>query len=287
MKTMSGLISNMKDRWVLFQKEVSDSGWTDYIKAQLTDLGNRLDAMAEDGRLKKLADGISDTFIAIAESIKAVFSNLTIDEVIQKTTAGFQSIVDSSTGVIQTFTVLGNSISVVFNSFSLTVKGIATLVTGAIGQIAKSAAGIAGALGFDETQEKLKSFADGTKAITQAFASGVAEDAQDIRNNFGSISEALTSSPPQIAEILKKARDSIKDTSKEVKKTNEDVKESTEDNVSTAETLYGNLQTALDEINTSNLLLHSLLQESSVLSIQAATSMSVSHLGTKTNCWKC
>ncbi|WP_281648966.1 tape measure protein, partial [Parendozoicomonas sp. Alg238-R29] len=105
MATLAGLWSNMKDRFELFAKAISESGWADYIKAQLTAVGNRLDEMASNGQLQTLATNISATFIAIAESVKAFFANLTIDELVNTTTAGFQKIVDAASTVITTFTV--------------------------------------------------------------------------------------------------------------------------------------------------------------------------------------
>ncbi|WP_230460044.1 hypothetical protein, partial [Sansalvadorimonas verongulae] len=164
MKTLSGLWSNMKDRFELFAKAISDSGWADYIKAQMTAVGNKLDELAANGKLDELATNISATFIAIAESLKAFFANLTLDEVVNTTTSGFQKIVDTATTVIATFQVLGNGIKALFNSLSVVVKGAATFITGAIAKISEAAADIVGALGFDELEQKARSFSNGTRA---------------------------------------------------------------------------------------------------------------------------
>ncbi|MCL6270724.1 tape measure protein [Sansalvadorimonas sp. 2012CJ34-2] len=226
MKTMSGLVSNMKDRWLLFQKAVSDSGWTDYIKAQLTSLGNRLDELANDGKLQTLAKNISGTFIAIAESIKQFFSNLTIDEVVNSTTAGFQKIVDAAGGVITTFQILGNGIGALFNSLKLVVKGAATFITGAIAQISKAAANIVGALGFEELQRKIEFFSDGSQAVMSAFADSVVKDAEKIRSNYETIGEALTRETPKVADALAQAKASIEATGAGIEESNKKVEAS-------------------------------------------------------------
>ncbi len=128
MKTMAGLISNMKDRWVLFQKRFSDAGWTDYIKAHLTLPGNKLDELASNGRLQELANNISATFITIAETIKAFLADLTFEDVVKRTTDGFKSIADSAGTVITAVASVGNGISAMLNSFSLVVKGAGAVI---------------------------------------------------------------------------------------------------------------------------------------------------------------
>ena len=165
MATLSGLWSNMKDRFELFQKAISDSGWADYIKAQMTAVGNKLDELAENGKLQELATNISATFIAIAESLKAFFANLTLDEVVNTTTSGFQKIVDAATSVIATFQIVGNGIQALFNSLSVVVKGAATFITGAISKISEVAAEVAGSLGFEELEAKARGFSLGTRAV--------------------------------------------------------------------------------------------------------------------------
>ena len=258
MKTMSGLVSNMKDRWLLFQKAVSDSGWTDYIKAQLTALGNRLDQLASDGKLQTLAQNISGTFIAIAESIKQFFSSLTIDEVVNSTTAGFQKIVDAAGGVITTFQVLGNGIGALFNSLKLVVKGAATFITGAIAQISQAAANIVGTLGFDELQRKVAFFAGGSQAVMSAFADSVVKDAEKIRSNYESIGNALTRETPKVADALAQAKASIEATGAGIEESNKKVeasqnslKQNTEKTTDEAKKKYAQLKQEAQGVNQS------------------------------------
>ncbi|WP_196221088.1 hypothetical protein, partial [Sansalvadorimonas verongulae] len=158
------------------------SGWADYIKAQMTAVGNKLDELAANGKLNELATNISATFIAIAESLKAFFANLTLDEVVNTTTSGFQKIVDTATTVIATFQVLGNGIKALFNSLSVVVKGAATFITGAIAKIAEAAADIVGALGFDELEQKARTFSLATGAVMNRFADGVTKDANKVKD---------------------------------------------------------------------------------------------------------
>ena len=226
MSTLSGLWSNMKDRFELFAKAISESGWADYIKAQLSAVGNKLDELASNGKLQALATNIAATFIAIAESLKAFFANLTIDELVNTTTAGFQKIVDGAGTVITTFTVIGNGIQALFNSLSLVVKGAATFITGAIAQISKAAASVADALGFEELADKAQHFSDGTSAIMKAFADGVVEDANKVRTSYKNIGQAITTETPKIADTLKLAKASIEETGAGIEEANQKAGES-------------------------------------------------------------
>lgn len=58
-KTMSGLISNMKDQWSGFLMMVANAGIFDKVKGQLEKWSNRIAKMAEDGRLAAWAENIS------------------------------------------------------------------------------------------------------------------------------------------------------------------------------------------------------------------------------------
>ena len=220
MTTLSGLWSNMKDRFELFQKAISDSGWADYIKAQMTAVGNKLDELASNGKLQELATNISATFIAIAESLKAFFANLTIDEVVNTTTSGFQKIVDAATTVISTFQIVGNGIQALFNSLSVVVKGAATFITGAISKISEVAAEVAGSLGFEELEAKARGFSLGTRAVMTQFANGVVKDADKIKQSYLKIGEVITTETPKVKDTLEIAKASIEATGAGIEESN-------------------------------------------------------------------
>ena len=226
MATLSGLWSNMKDRFELFAKAISESGWADYIKAQLSAVGNKLDELANSGKLQELATRIAVTFIGIAESLKAFFANLTLDDLVNTTTAGFQKIVDAASVVMAIFKTLGLSIQTLFHSLSVAVKAAATFVTGAIAQIARAAASLASALGLEELERKATDFSHATTAVMTAFANSVASDANKIRNNYEGIIETVTTETPKIADTLKLAQASIAATGAGIEEANSQSAES-------------------------------------------------------------
>uniref|UniRef100_UPI00248ECC97 hypothetical protein n=1 Tax=Parendozoicomonas sp. Alg238-R29 TaxID=2993446 RepID=UPI00248ECC97 len=139
---------------------------------------------------------------------------------VNTTTAGFQKIVDAASTVITTFTVIGNGVQALFNSLSLVVKGAATFITGAIAQISKAAATIAGALGFEELEQQAQNFSNATGAVMQAFAEGVANDANTIKKSYTTIGQAITTETPKIADTLKMAKASIEATGAGIEEAN-------------------------------------------------------------------
>lgn len=70
MSQLSGLISNAKDNIADFYNQVATSGSLDWLKGQLADLNAEFKAMSDDGRLKKLAQEISDWLVRAGEAIK-------------------------------------------------------------------------------------------------------------------------------------------------------------------------------------------------------------------------
>ena len=206
MKILSGLVSNMKDRWEIFQKTVAESGWADYVKAQLTSLGNKLDEMANNGQLQELASNISATFITIAETIKAFFADLTIEDFVKRTTDGFKSIADSAGTVITVVASVGNGISAMLNSFSLVVKGAGAVIATVIGGIADGVADLVGFLGFEDLEAKVQHFADGMIPVSKAFGESMAKDAHKVRESYKAIGKAITTETPKIADTLKQVK---------------------------------------------------------------------------------
>jgi tape measure domain-containing protein len=72
MGTWTGLVSNLKDMWLNFVNDISESGFLDYMKEQLQALITEIKALAADGTLKRWAKEISDGLIKVGESIKSV-----------------------------------------------------------------------------------------------------------------------------------------------------------------------------------------------------------------------
>lgn len=71
MKTLSGLVSNLKDQATEFLNRIANAGVLDYFKAQLTALGDQIARLTKTGELDAYAKRISDGIIATANAVKS------------------------------------------------------------------------------------------------------------------------------------------------------------------------------------------------------------------------
>lgn len=72
MSSLSGLVSNLKDRFTQFYLLIANSGALDYLKAQIQAVSQLFDELAASGKLEELAKKISDGFISMAETAKSL-----------------------------------------------------------------------------------------------------------------------------------------------------------------------------------------------------------------------
>ncbi|WP_029300348.1 tape measure protein [Aeromonas hydrophila] len=76
MSLLSGLISNAQDNLAKFYRMVADNGALAWLKNQLANLNTEFEAMARDGRLQEWAKRLSDGFITMGETLKALIQTL-------------------------------------------------------------------------------------------------------------------------------------------------------------------------------------------------------------------
>ena len=160
MSLLSGLMANMSDRWTEFKDAVAKAGWLDYVKAQLSELGNKLDEMAGDGRLQQLAKSISDGFISMAEAIRLSLSQIRFDDFVANIQSSFNTVSTILGSLRGAFSTAGNTIKLFFNGFTVTVKGFASGFAYTIGEIIYGWSKLAEVVGADGLAENLKSTTD-------------------------------------------------------------------------------------------------------------------------------
>ncbi|RLB95994.1 MAG: hypothetical protein DRH76_07370, partial [Deltaproteobacteria bacterium] len=76
MSTLSGIVSNLKDRWTEWLGIVANSGVLDNFKNQLSQVGTRLKELADDGTLKVWAKQTSDGIISLFSGIKSLVTTI-------------------------------------------------------------------------------------------------------------------------------------------------------------------------------------------------------------------
>src|SRR5690606_5763687 len=80
-KTFRGILANIGDMWMKFNRKIADAGFVDWFKDQFQGVLDTLDGFVADGTLDKVAREISDTLIAAGEEVKSLFSGVTVDTV--------------------------------------------------------------------------------------------------------------------------------------------------------------------------------------------------------------
>lgn len=71
-RTLTGILSNLGDRWQDFLRRIGDAGYFDRVKNYLTQLGERLDNLDKNGKITRMAQAFSKAFIKAADIIWAV-----------------------------------------------------------------------------------------------------------------------------------------------------------------------------------------------------------------------
>ncbi|GAA4648054.1 hypothetical protein GCM10023116_03170 [Kistimonas scapharcae] len=245
MSLLSGYVSNLKDRWSEFANLVAESGWLDYIKDNLRQLNQSLETLDKNGKLKQIAQSISDTFIGIAESVKAFFADLTLDELVAKTKSGLQGIVDATGPTIQAFTLLGNSVKLIFNSITSAVNGLQESLNLLGAKVSGLVSDIAGAFGNEDLQKKAELMADGLEDRFNTLAESVRQDAGDMKDALAGFADAVTVDVPKVARAV----DNVKTT---LTQANDDIQQSNTETAASSSKLYADIQSAMDAIDASD-----------------------------------
>ncbi len=246
MKLLSGYVSNLKDSWQNFLGEVAKSGALEYAKESLKGISDQITLMSADGRLSTLAKAISDAFITTAESIKATFSNVTIDNLVLSIQQSFTTINNVLGSMRSAFTFTGSTISFFFNSFTLAVKSFGLLFSSAVASITQNAAKMFEAFGASDTAEKMQKFADGVKAIAAGFKEEAAKDIKDVQAAWDSFFNEFGNKNKQTQQTV---RNDNKKTIDELLQNYPKVETAVKDTAETAKVAFADAADAMKQIN--------------------------------------
>lgn len=192
MNTFAGLLKTVGDQFGDFAGRVADSGAFDYARGKLQQLADHLDAMANDGRLDRLAQSLSDAFVNGAEAVSKYVERLaTVDfealadraaNMAAKIGPAIEQTVNSARYVTATLTT-------VWNVFAGTVNATAAALLLGIQQTAGRAVlafgQIAGFFGGSEIRAK----ADGLYQFLGELSTSYIEQA---KTDFGQVADAWT-----------------------------------------------------------------------------------------------
>ncbi|WP_281645562.1 tape measure protein [Parendozoicomonas sp. Alg238-R29] len=182
MTRLSGIVSNLKDQFDQFLNRVADAGALDYFKSQLSELGERITEMANDGRLQAIAQSTSDFFIRTAESIKQLVGDISFDELVAKVQASVTTLTENTAGFFRTVEVTAAGIRLITNAVSAGISTMAAAYTGFLSASAKATAGLLDLFGADEWSKRAEQVSNALAQFAKDRLKGVEQDSKDMQD---------------------------------------------------------------------------------------------------------
>lgn len=212
MNTFQGLLKGMGDRFGDFADRVSNAGVFEYLQQRLRGVADYLDQMANDGRLDRLAQALSDAFIQGVEKAEAFAKRLADIDFKQLTddSAGwlsdFGARIDDATTRLQLFVAPFRSL------FSGLTAGFATLglaATEFASNLAepflKAGEAIADAFNLDGLKAKIQESRQGISDLQKGLVEQIEQDGQDIRDAWDTTSQHGVDTQQKVVDAAKAA----------------------------------------------------------------------------------
>lgn len=207
MSTLSGIVSNLKDDMTAFYRRVADNGALGSLKNAISGVRKEIALMADDGRLEKIAVGLSQFFSGV----------------ISWGQAASKSLHDNFGAVYGTARIISNSIGAVFNGLKVSVSFVIQDVLSGISRLAKFS-------GFEEFAAKAGAAADAFKSQFEQSSKAVRENVKNIGEGIQLLPQSFTQVSVAIAKT-KQANDQMAESSK---KAGEETKSSNDKSASSA-----------------------------------------------------
>lgn len=215
MDTFAGLWKRAADQFGDFAGRVANSGAFDFVKGRLRDLADNIDAMANDGRLDRLAQGLSDAFVQGAEWVEGFirqlagvdFKRLTDDSAAWLSSFGTH-LDDAATRVklfVAPFRTLFNGLTAGLSGFAALITNKMSEVLGVIGKVAEA---LPNALGGDKLRAAVDDARGVLDGLTEGFKEQVEQDGKDIAAAWTTTTETVkTKAAEQTAAVKQEADD--------------------------------------------------------------------------------
>lgn len=191
MNTFQGLLKGIGDRFGDFASRVSNAGVFEYLQRRLRGVADYLDQMANDGRLDRLAQALSDAFVQGVEKAEAFakrlldvdFNKLVDDSTrwlsgfgdgVDKATAAVDNLSEKTRGFWNVLTLAGNAADTFWGAFKLGILETASML----------ASTLPDALGGAKWKEQIDQMALGVRAGIKSSIDGVKTDFADLRDSI-------------------------------------------------------------------------------------------------------
>jgi len=189
-KTFRGLVKGLGDQFGDFADRVAASGAFDYVQNKLRELSDYLKQMADDGRLDRLAQSLSDTFVHGAEAVEQYVKRLAavdFESLAEKASSMAAKIGPAIEQTVSAGQYVTATLTTVWNAFAGTVNAAGAALTltiqQTIGRLVLGLGQLAGMFGGSE----LKAAADGLYTYLGELSTAYAVQA---KTDYGQIADA-------------------------------------------------------------------------------------------------
>ncbi len=214
MNTFAGLLKTVGDQFGDFAGRVADSGAFEYVRGKLQQLADHLDEMANDGRLDRLAQSLSDAFVNGAEAVSRYVEKLaTVD--FEGLAARAASMAAQIGPAIEQTVTAGRyataTLTTVWNTFAGVVSGAAAQLTlvvqQTVGRLALIVGEVADVFGGSEFRAKASGLYEFLGDLSAAYADQAKTDFGQIRGAWDFLTEKVQQKATEQAQVVKQAAD--------------------------------------------------------------------------------
>lgn len=214
MNTFAGLLKTVGDQFGDFAGRVADSGAFEYVRGKLQQLADHLDEMANDGRLDRLAQSLSDAFVNGAEAVSKYVEKLaTVD--FEALAARAASMAAQIGPAIEQTVAAGRyataTLATVWNAFAGTVNAAAAALVLAvqqtIGRAALAVGQLADMAGLDDLRAKTDSFYRFLGELSMGYAQQAKTDYGQVGGAWDFLNEKVQQKATEQAQVVKQAAD--------------------------------------------------------------------------------
>ncbi|MCJ0877757.1 hypothetical protein MRX33_09445 [Pseudomonas sp. JI-2] len=214
MNTFAGLLKTVGDQFGDFAGRVADSGAFEYVRGKLQQLADHLDEMANDGRLDRLAQSLSDAFVNGAEAVSKYVEKLaTVD--FEGLAARAASMAAQIGPAIEQTVTAGRyataTLTTVWNTFAGVVSSAAAQLTlvvqQTVGRLALIVGEVADVFGGSEFRAKASGLYEFLGDLSAAYAEQAKTDFGQIGGAWDFLTEKVQQKATEQAQVVKQAAD--------------------------------------------------------------------------------
>lgn len=214
MNTFAGLLKKVGDQFGDFAGRVADSGAFEYVRGKLQQLADHLDEMANDGRLDRLAQSLSDAFVNGAEAVSKYVEKLaTVD--FEGLAARAASMAAQIGPAIEQTVTAGRyataTLTTVWNTFAGVVSSAAARLTlvvqQTVGRLALVVGEVADVFGGSEFRAKASGLYELLGDLSAAYAEQAKTDFGQVAGAWDFLTEKVEQSAAEQTQVVKQAAD--------------------------------------------------------------------------------